>query len=109
VRPQLGRSGQLYGLLFTFVVLFALQGGNITSRPLDVARIALPLLADFAAMWGGGYLLGEVSGLSYAHYDAGFHRWGQQLRARVSSDRQASARTPILWGRSKLRPGKRVR
>ncbi|XVX19134.1 ACR3 family arsenite efflux transporter [Actinomycetota bacterium] len=55
----------LYGLLFTIVVLFALQGDQITSRPLDVARIALPLLAYFALMWGGGYLLGKVMGMSY--------------------------------------------
>ena len=35
----------LYGLLFTIVILFALQGDQIISRPWDVARIALPLLA----------------------------------------------------------------
>ncbi|MFJ4100236.1 ACR3 family arsenite efflux transporter [Amycolatopsis japonica] len=55
----------LYGLLFTIVILFALQGDTITSRPLDVARIALPLLAYFAVMWTSGYLLGKASGLSY--------------------------------------------
>ncbi|HEX2705151.1 MAG TPA: ACR3 family arsenite efflux transporter, partial [Candidatus Lustribacter sp.] len=55
----------LYGLLFTIVILFALQGKAITSRPLDVARIALPLLAYFALMWGGGYLLGKALGMSY--------------------------------------------
>ena len=55
----------LYGLLFTIVVLFALQGDQITSHPLDVARIALPLLAYFALMWGGGYLLGRGLGMSY--------------------------------------------
>ena len=32
---------------------------------LDVARIALPLLAYFAIMWGGGYVLGTSSGLGY--------------------------------------------
>jgi arsenical-resistance protein len=42
----------LYGLLFTIVILFALQGEQITNRPLDVARIALPLLAYLAIMWG---------------------------------------------------------
>lgn len=62
--PRLG-PWALYGLLFTIVILFALQGDQITSRPLDVARIALPLLAYFAIMWGGGYLLGKAAGLSY--------------------------------------------
>ncbi len=55
----------LYGLLFTIVILFALQGHQITSRPLDVARIAVPLLAYFAIMWGGGYALGAVLQLGY--------------------------------------------
>jgi arsenical-resistance protein len=55
----------LYGLLFTIVVLFALQGDQIIGRPLDVARIALPLLAYFAIMWGGGYALGAMLGLGY--------------------------------------------
>jgi ACR3 family arsenite transporter len=55
----------LYGLLFTIVVLFALQGEQITSRPWDVVRIALPLLAYFALMWGGGYILGAAIGLGY--------------------------------------------
>ena len=62
--PRVG-PWALYGLLFTIVVLFALQGDQITSRPLDVARIALPLLAYFAIMWGGGYLLGAALGLGY--------------------------------------------
>ncbi|MBK9474748.1 MAG: ACR3 family arsenite efflux transporter [Tetrasphaera sp.] len=62
--PRVG-PWALYGLLFTIVVLFALQGQQITSRPLDVARIALPLLAYFALMWGGGYLLGRVLGMTY--------------------------------------------
>ncbi|OZD08114.1 arsenical-resistance protein [Rhodococcus sp. 06-235-1A] len=55
----------LYGLLFTIVVLFALQGDRITSQPLDVVRIALPLLVYFAVMWGGGYALGAAMGLGY--------------------------------------------
>ncbi len=63
--PRVG-PWALYGLLFTIVVLFALQGAQITSRPWDVARIALPLLAYFALMWGGGYLLGAALGLGYA-------------------------------------------
>ncbi|MEO5873972.1 MAG: ACR3 family arsenite efflux transporter [Streptosporangiaceae bacterium] len=55
----------LYGLLFTIVILFALQGKTITSQPLDVARIALPLLVYFAIMWFGTFALGRAIGLSY--------------------------------------------
>ncbi|MFE6996204.1 ACR3 family arsenite efflux transporter [Microbacterium sp. NPDC057659] len=56
----------LYGLLFTIVLLFALQGEAITQNPLDVARIALPLLAYFAIMWFTGILTGKTLGLNYA-------------------------------------------
>ena len=62
--PRLG-PWALYGLLFTIVILFALQGDAITSQPLDVARIALPLLAYFAVMWAGSYTLGRSVGLGY--------------------------------------------
>jgi ACR3 family arsenite transporter len=62
--PRVG-PWALYGLLFTIVILFALQGDQITSGPLDVVRIAFPLLAYFAIMWGGGYLLGAALGLGY--------------------------------------------
>jgi arsenite transporter len=55
----------LYGLLFTIVVLFALQGEAITSEPLDVARVALPLLAYFALMWTSAFALGLRMGLPY--------------------------------------------
>ncbi|CPR09153.1 arsenic-transport integral membrane protein ArsC [Mycobacterium bohemicum DSM 44277] len=62
--PRVG-PWALYGLLFTIVILFALQGDQIISRPWDVARIALPLLAYFTIMWGGGYALGAALGLGY--------------------------------------------
>lgn len=62
--PRIGPLA-LYGLLFTIVVLFALQGDQITDRPLDVARIALPLLVYFAIMWFGSFWLGLKAGLSY--------------------------------------------
>ncbi len=62
--PRIG-PWALYGLLFTIVILFALQGDQITSRPLDVVRIALPLLAYFAIMWTGGYLVGAALKLGY--------------------------------------------
>ena len=62
--PRIGPVA-LYGLLFTVVVLFALQGEAITSEPLDVARIALPLLAYFALMWTSAFALGLRMGLPY--------------------------------------------
>ena len=62
--PKIG-PWALYGLLFTIVILFALQGDQITSQPWDVVRIAIPLLAYFAIMWGGGYALGATMGLGY--------------------------------------------
>ena len=62
--PRIGPVA-LYGLLFTIVVLFALQGEKITSQPWDVARIALPLLAYFALMWFGTFALGLRMHLPY--------------------------------------------
>ncbi|MFE6051885.1 ACR3 family arsenite efflux transporter [Kitasatospora sp. NPDC056446] len=62
--PRIG-PWALYGLLFTIVILFALQGKTITNQPGDVARIALPLLAYFAIMWFGTFALGKSIGLAY--------------------------------------------
>ncbi|MFH9887986.1 ACR3 family arsenite efflux transporter [Streptomyces luteogriseus] len=62
--PKIG-PWALYGLLFTIVILFALQGKTITSQPLDVARIALPLLVYFAVMFFGTFMLGKGLGLAY--------------------------------------------
>ena len=55
--PKIGPVA-LWGLLFTIVVLFALQGDQITTHPLDVARVAVPLLVYFALMWTGSFALG---------------------------------------------------
>ncbi|MDX6358359.1 MAG: arsenite transporter [Nocardioidaceae bacterium] len=62
--PRIGPAA-LYGLLFTIVILFALQGDTITNQPVDVARIALPLLAYFALMWTGSFALGYALKMSY--------------------------------------------
>ncbi|MCJ7726233.1 MAG: ACR3 family arsenite efflux transporter [Acidimicrobiia bacterium] len=55
----------LWGLLFTVVVLFSLQGETITSKPWDVVRIALPLLAYFALMWVVSFAVGLRLGIGY--------------------------------------------
>ncbi len=55
----------LYGLLFTIVILFAIQGDAITANPLDVVRIALPLLVYFLVMFAASFALGKKIGLAY--------------------------------------------
>lgn len=62
--PRLGPFA-LYSLLFTVVLLFAIQGEKITSQPLDVARIALPLLAYFGLMWTAAFTWGRLQNLGY--------------------------------------------
>lgn len=57
----------LYGLLFTVVLLFTLQGEQITSRPLDVVRIAIPLTLYFFAMFGISFWLARQLGMDYPH------------------------------------------
>ena len=56
----------LYGLLFTIVLLFALQGDAITGNPRDVGRIAIPLLAYFTITFAIGMLTGRKLRLGYA-------------------------------------------
>ena len=56
----------LYGLLFTIVILFALQGSTITSEPLSVVRLAIPLIIYFIIMWFTSMVLAKLAGLSYA-------------------------------------------
>jgi arsenite transporter len=62
--PRVGPFA-LYGLLFTIVVMFALQGDAITSDPASVVRIAVPLLVYFAAMWGVSFAIGVRARLGY--------------------------------------------
>lgn len=62
--PRIGPVA-LYGLLFTIVILFALQGDRISNQPWDVARIALPLLAYFGIMWFGSFWVGRRLGFPY--------------------------------------------
>ena len=63
--PKIG-PWALYGLLFTIVLLFALQGDNIIAKPLDVVRIALPLLVYFLVVFGASMLIGRALRMGYA-------------------------------------------
>ena len=62
--PRIG-PWALYGLLFTIVVMFALQGEAITSDPGSVLLIAVPLLVYFAVMWGISFLIGYRARMGY--------------------------------------------
>lgn len=62
--PRIGPIA-LYGLLFTIVLLFALQGHQITDRPMDVVRIAAPLLIYFGVMFGISFAWGRALRLGY--------------------------------------------
>lgn len=55
----------LYGLLFTIVLMFALQGKAIIDSPGVVIQVAVPLLIYFLIMWGVSYIFGKAVGLSY--------------------------------------------
>ena len=56
----------LISLLFTIVVMFSLKGEMIVSIPMDVLRIALPLVIFFAIMFFLMFLVGKWAGANYA-------------------------------------------
>ena len=56
----------LVGLLYTIVLLFSLQGDQITSQPWTVARVALPLLCYFVGMFAIALVVSKASGMGYA-------------------------------------------
>ncbi len=62
--PKFGPTA-LLGLLYTIVLMFAMQGHRLLELPLDVLRIALPLLDYFAIMFGLAFWLSRRLGFDY--------------------------------------------
>jgi len=54
--PRLGPTA-LVGLLFTIVVMFSMQGDNILTQPLDVLRVAIPLVIYFLLMFAVSFAI----------------------------------------------------
>lgn len=62
--PRIGPTA-LIGLLYTIVLMFAMQGDRILELPMDVLRIALPLVVYFLVMFSLAFVISAKLGFDY--------------------------------------------
>ncbi|MBP6860761.1 MAG: ACR3 family arsenite efflux transporter [Neisseriaceae bacterium] len=60
----------LVALLFTIVAMFSLKGGEVVKLPFDALLIAVPLVLYFVIMFFTSFVMGKLSGESYAKVTA---------------------------------------
>jgi len=63
--PKLSPTAMI-GLLFTIIVMFAMQGETIIQNPVDILRISVPLLFYFILMFGFSFISSWLLKFKYA-------------------------------------------
>ena len=67
--PRIGPTA-LLGLLYTIVIMFSMQGDRLLEAPLDVIRIAIPLVIYFGLMFSLAFIVARRAGFSYEETSA---------------------------------------
>jgi ACR3 family arsenite transporter len=62
--PRIGPTA-LLGLLYTIVIMFAMQGDRLLDRPLDILRIAIPMVIYFGLMFFIAFFVSKALGFNY--------------------------------------------